>query len=216
MGRRQQEAGKIPATASAPGGAVELEEEEEDGLYSLLCRVNALATGEGQRQQDVPMSWGAAEIVQAAPGQANAGSPQGDETAAVQPHPTGPDQCAPNPPSTHNNVDDAVPPSGRNNVVDAGPLLRRLQEQLAETRRRQAAKGATGTLPAAAPGSLRALAPSQRRQRDRLDSSQRSPSSPPPMPMAQALCHRLLSLKFEKVMAFALSLHAMRSAYQSR
>ena len=114
------------------------------------------------------------------------------------------------------------PPPGSSNVVDASPLLRRLQGQLRSlaevrqpagsqtTRRPQPLKDVSPFSEAGPLSPTDALAPII----GPGSGSGSSGSSRPGDALAQLLGFKLLSAKFGKVAAFAVSIHVMRSAYQ--
>ena len=131
----------------------------------------------------------------------------------------------------------SVPHAGRiNNVLDAGPLLRRLQGQLRAGRKGRGPEGVESQ-PSVGPDSpsshsvpaelmipignfaglpLEGLSQGQTGEligsRSVLESGSGSPQAGEPL--VQVLGFKLLSAKFGKIVAFAVSVHVMRSAYQ--
>ncbi len=98
--------------------------------------------------------------------------------------------------------------SAMNNVLDAGRLLDRL---LSVSRVKGTSSSDASLLP-----SGRGYPPGTAAARDEVCSPSSAARSESGAHMAQALCLRLLALKFDRVVLFALNIHAMRSAYAPR
>ena len=205
--------------------------ETNDGLFRLLCAVNALGLSPARSESEVELHSGlhsastlASNVEWTKPGGERRMVFKVDVGSGIDVNGNG-----------LGGSGSGSEGRGSNNVVDAGQLLRRLQEQLAERRERESRRGALSAARAPSEGWRRGLGQRQLEEggvAGMADNGLRSfvASSSDALGKAnigvsiggvggssnvvQVLCQRLLAVKFERVMAFALSVHAMRSAYR--